>query len=400
MGGTVKVPPMLSKRCHDCGEVKPATEFWKNKASKDGLAYYCRRCFGLRNSRSYRKLQAKLGNKPRPYRRRSDVPEGMKYCPRCQETKPVAGFGKNRAKTSGLTAYCRPCHAGVGRENKRLNHGSERNYLLKLRYGVTEERVNQMIAAQGGICVICLRGEPKHVDHSHLTGLLRGVLCFKCNGGLGQFSDDPRCLGDAADYLEFDGPHAYRMTLELGVPAIDGHAHRRAGVTLSGEKVRLSGSNRQNHLRQKYGIHEQDARWLLDLQGGWCAICGDAPAEHVDHDHETGAVRGMACGGCNTGMGQFGDDPLTLRRAADYLLGELVKEISLPGGATRLSFTLPDVDPATVPAGGWEPHREADGRHRRKAWTEGDGEGRAWVDLCLEKIFAALAESAGRRRAG
>src|SRR5690606_3180751 len=84
MGGTVKVPPMLSKRCHDCGEVKPATEFWKNKASKDGLAYYCRRCFGLRNSRSYRKLQAKLGNKPRPYRRRSDVPEGMKYCPRCQ----------------------------------------------------------------------------------------------------------------------------------------------------------------------------------------------------------------------------------------------------------------------------------------------------------------------------
>ena len=110
MGGTGKVPLMRSKRCSDCGEIKPATEFWKNKSSKDGLAYYCKPCFRLRNSRSYRKGQAKLGKVPRPYRSLSDVPEGMKYCPSCRETKPTDAFGSNRAEKSGRAAYCRPCH--------------------------------------------------------------------------------------------------------------------------------------------------------------------------------------------------------------------------------------------------------------------------------------------------
>ncbi|MFG2246461.1 endonuclease VII domain-containing protein [Spirillospora sp. NPDC048823] len=360
-----KVSLMFSKRCPDCGETKPAVEFWKLKASKDGLAYYCKACFGLRNSRSYRKKQAELGKKTEAYERRRQVPEGKKYCPRCETVKPVAEFGRNRSEESGITGYCRTCYNVIKRENRERNHGSERNYLLKLRYGVTEEQVRRMIAEQGGICVICLRAEPKHVDHDHMTGLVRRVLCFRCNGGLGQFEDDPERLRLAAEYLELEGSQARWLERETGSRVFGGPDRVRSDP---GWRTRSDspGSARHYHLRQKYGINAADADWLLKMQVGLCAVCFDFPAKHVDHDHETGAVRGIACHGCNTGMGQFGDDPVALRRAADYLMGGLVEYVPAPGGGTRLSFTVPDMDPAEVPPGGWTVHWEADGRHRKE----------------------------------
>ncbi|WP_218005167.1 endonuclease VII domain-containing protein [Actinomadura macra] len=286
-------------------------------------------------------------------------------------------------------------------EIKQRSHGSERNYLLKLRYGLTEEQVGQMIARQGGVCVICLREEAKHVDHSHLTGVVRGILCFRCNGALGQFHDDPRCLGAAADYVELRGPHARRMRLEVGAAVLGGPERRRQDPqwTMRAAKINTA---RHYHLRQKYGINDEDAQWLLGIQGGLCAVCWDVPAEHVDHDHQSGAVRGMACGGCNTGMGQLDDDPVSLRRAADYLLGQLMTEVPVAGKGTRLSFTLPDVDPSTVPVGGWAEYRAADGLHRSRLWrVDDDHEGPTWLSLGLKRLLdshRALAEGyAGSR---
>ena len=55
---------------------------------------------------------------------------------------------------------------------------------------------------QGGVCAICGRPDPEHVDHSHETGAVRGILCFNCNGGLGQFRDSIDALLAAATYLE------------------------------------------------------------------------------------------------------------------------------------------------------------------------------------------------------
>jgi hypothetical protein len=72
----------------------------------------------------------------------------------------------------------------------------------------------------------------------------------------------------------------------------------------------------------QYGLTVDAYDALLAEQGGCCAICGDPPGKRplaVDHDHETGDVRGLLCLPCNTGLGLFRDDLERLAAAAAYL---------------------------------------------------------------------------------
>jgi hypothetical protein len=80
--------------------------------------------------------------------------------------------------------------------------GGARHYHLKRRYGIGSDDVEAMIEAQGGLCAICGEAPPAHVDHDHGTGAVRGILCFNCNGGLGQFRDRVDILRNAIEYLE------------------------------------------------------------------------------------------------------------------------------------------------------------------------------------------------------
>lgn len=73
--------------------------------------------------------------------------------------------------------------------------------------------------------------------------------------------------------------------------------------------------------RSRTGITEAEYDRLLAVQGGGCAICGNPPKTrrlHVDHDHKTGAVRGLLCFRCNRALPNYvGAD--WLRLAIDYL---------------------------------------------------------------------------------
>ena len=76
--------------------------------------------------------------------------------------------------------------------------------------------------------------------------------------------------------------------------------------------------------RRTYRMSKKDYDAMLDAQGGVCAICGraDDGSGHklsVDHNHETGAVRGLLCHRCNASLGCLDDDPTRFRKAADYL---------------------------------------------------------------------------------
>lgn len=97
------------------------------------------------------------------------------------------------------------------------------------------------------------------------------------------------------------------------------------------EKLRDSGElaerTRRYNLKSTYGITPEQYDEMLASQNGVCAICQGPPALsnnsgrfHVDHDHETGRVRGLLCGHCNTGMGMYRDSIALLWKAMLYLV--------------------------------------------------------------------------------
>jgi hypothetical protein len=77
--------------------------------------------------------------------------------------------------------------------------------------------------------------------------------------------------------------------------------------------------SRANRLKTMYGITVMEWAALVLASGGFCALCGREEPLSVDHDHETGAIRGMLCRTCNTGLGCFRDDTALLDEAKKYL---------------------------------------------------------------------------------
>lgn len=77
-------------------------------------------------------------------------------------------------------------------------------------------------------------------------------------------------------------------------------------------------------LMDRYGLAWEEYSAILEKQGGICAICGgsaNGKSEEfcVDHDHETGQIRGLLCNKCNVGLANFRDRSDLLCKAADYL---------------------------------------------------------------------------------
>jgi hypothetical protein len=78
------------------------------------------------------------------------------------------------------------------------------------KYNLTPEQYEQMLEAQNRQCAICRRNDPGdkaikhfHVDHNHITGQVRGLLCARCNKGLGMFEENVVSLENAIAYLSY-----------------------------------------------------------------------------------------------------------------------------------------------------------------------------------------------------
>lgn len=92
--------------------------------------------------------------------------------------------------------------------NPERRRKTNRAYFLKRDYNITEDDYQLMLSSQKGLCGICKTDKPTGkwkvfaVDHCHVTGRVRGLLCNECNRGIGLLKDSSDLLRDAADYLD------------------------------------------------------------------------------------------------------------------------------------------------------------------------------------------------------
>lgn len=107
---------------------------------------------------------------------------------------------------TGTDKYYTQCNSCRSKGNKKRTPEQRRSSNYKTLYGISLQEYNQMLREQGGKCKICGTphtelGRGLYVDHCHLTGEVRGLLCQACNVALGLFKDSTKVLEQAIRYL-------------------------------------------------------------------------------------------------------------------------------------------------------------------------------------------------------
>ncbi|MCX4993427.1 endonuclease domain-containing protein [Streptomyces sp. NBC_00568] len=115
-----------------------------------------------------------------------------KTCINCRELKAIAAFQRDgRGGHRGKCRVCRSATHKVWREANKEKQALYRRRFSLSTYGLTEEEYDVMLAAQGGGCAmcgkVCRTGRQLAVDHDHLSGRVRGLLCVACNQALGVY---------------------------------------------------------------------------------------------------------------------------------------------------------------------------------------------------------------------
>lgn len=199
-----------------------------------------------------------------------------KRCPKCGETKTPAQFYVSKNRPDGLSSYCRRCQVG----------DSKSRYSAHPRW-----------QAPKGMkwCPGCKDTLPLDFFGKNRSN----------PDGLQQYCKP--CAVAKVTASRYKNPASHRRSSKVWREANPG---RRA----------------DNHAKWKYGMAHGTYASMLEAQKGLCAICGtDKPGGlstrfHIDHCHDTGAVRGLLCTNCNTGIGQLKHSIPFLEKAKRYLL--------------------------------------------------------------------------------
>lgn len=141
---------------------------------------------------------------------------GTLRCTRCQQTKPMEEFYRDRTRPSGRESRCAACKQKHPKEwykqrpKVKSNPDYARKCGLKRMYGLSLEQYDAIFQAQDGLCMVCRHPEtlfrrgrtsPLSVDHDHQDGHVRGLLCNRCNRALGLLRDDPEVVEALLTYL-------------------------------------------------------------------------------------------------------------------------------------------------------------------------------------------------------
>lgn len=174
------------KICSKCKKEKSLDQFSRNINSKDGFCWACKTC-SAKDSRAWRKAnpeQHKAGTLAWRLANRVRVKNGQRDWRE-----------KNREWVKERDLKWR-------KSNPEILAASGHRRALK-RYNISEEDFILLKKKQQNKCAICQEGFKKtpRIDHDHVTGKVRGLLCNTCNISLGGFKDSPRLLQAASNYL-------------------------------------------------------------------------------------------------------------------------------------------------------------------------------------------------------
>jgi len=172
------------KECSICRVARPLDDYYLKLGKR---AASCKECQKVIRRRHYdQNLRVPVAPAGHP-------------CGECGQPVPLKKIGGAPRK------FCRrECAVAA---NRRLMPERARRHVLAV-YGLDDDSYAAMVDAQGDRCAICGTDEPAtrtgswHVDHCHDSSKVRGLLCTRCNIGLGQFRDDPARLRAAAEYIE------------------------------------------------------------------------------------------------------------------------------------------------------------------------------------------------------
>lgn len=130
----------------------------------------------------------------------------MKKCITCKQEKELNEFYTDNQKKDGKMFKCKICSVKSVVEYQRKNKTKIKFIHLKNETGVTEEQYFNLLKLQNNQCCICkshIKDNNKNfsIDHCHDKKLVRGLLCSRCNLGLGYFKDNKDLLESAFKYL-------------------------------------------------------------------------------------------------------------------------------------------------------------------------------------------------------
>lgn len=135
----------------------------------------------------------------------------LKICSKCKIEKFTLDFSKNKNTKSGLSSYCKSCNT-LNTTMWRINNPEKQAILhwktdIKNFYNITSKDYHKLLQKQDYSCAICLIRQDQFkkrlsIDHCHISGNIRGLLCFNCNTALGKFKDSVQLLQSAQRYLE------------------------------------------------------------------------------------------------------------------------------------------------------------------------------------------------------
>lgn len=204
----------------------------------------------------------------------------LKPCPDCGQVKSLLEFPPARKRPDGRGRYCKPCMSARSKASYRKRAAAEGRVV----------REQQPVPSGQRRCPDCLQVK-----------------------GLDEFPRNKNGRDGRATYCKPCHNHRTRETAQ-----------------------RLYGGGRNYHLRARYGITAHDFDAMVEAQGGVCALCRERKPEHVDHDHVTKQIRGILCSCCNQGLGNFRDNPASLREAISYLERTAVPRNRVCPGVYRL----------------------------------------------------------------